>query len=162
MPPQSECNLPQSAHSLAACRTHSGPTPRAHLASLRELVGPLVSSVRSSKLCVRNYINDNLCTIHSRHGCNIRHGRVHRCKSMGDTRCVVWCSWWFRSRFFFGRYQRYMPLQHIVIFVLMLSAARSLPIDSKGPIQAAERPCISEGTRNSSLSLGKPAYDNWY
>ena len=162
MLPQSECNLPRSVLSSAACRTHSGPTPRAHLASLRELVGRLVSLVRSSNLCVRNYINDNLCTIHSRHGCNIRHGRVHHCKPMGDTRCAVWRSWWLRSHFFFGRYQRYTPLQHIVIFVLMLSAALSLPTDSKGPIEAAERPCFSESARNSSPSLGKPAYDNWY
>jgi hypothetical protein len=58
MPRQSECNLPWSARSSAACRTHWGPTPRAHLASFRELAGPSVSSVRSSNIYVWKYINE--------------------------------------------------------------------------------------------------------
>ena len=127
MPRQSECNLPWSARSSAACRTHSGPTPRAHLASFRELAGPSVSSVRSSNIFVWKHIDDNLCFIHSRHGCNVRRHRVYRCKPTGDAGCVEWRSWWLRSRFF-GWYQRYTPLQLLVLFVLMPSAARSLPI----------------------------------
>lgn len=50
MPRQSECKLPWSAPSSAACRTHWGPTPKARPAFFRELAGPSVSSVCFSRL----------------------------------------------------------------------------------------------------------------
>jgi hypothetical protein len=130
MPQQSECKLPWSARSSAACRTHWGPTPKARPASFRELAGPSVSSVCSSRLfCleVQVVISDNLCVVRSGHGCNVRRYRVHCRKPTGDAGRAEWRSRWLRSRFF-GWYQRCTLLQLLVLFVLIFSAARSLPI----------------------------------
>ena len=47
---QSECKLPWSVPSSAACRTQWGPTRKAHPDSFRELAEPSVSLVCSNKL----------------------------------------------------------------------------------------------------------------
>lgn len=106
------------------------PTPEAHPDSFRELVGPSVSLVCSSKpsrLEVQVLISDYLCVVRSRHGCNVRRHRIHSCEPTGDARCAKWRSWWLRSRFF-GWCQRCMPFHPLVHFILIFSAARSLPI----------------------------------
>jgi hypothetical protein len=116
--------------SSAACRTHWERTPEGHPDSFRELAGPSVSLVCSRKLFrleVHVLISDYLCAVRSRHGCNVRCHRIHRCEPTGDAGCAKWRSWWLRSRFF-GWYQRCTLFQLLVHFVLIFSAARSLPI----------------------------------
>jgi hypothetical protein len=116
--------------SSAVCRTQWGPTQKAHPDSFRELAEPSVSLVCSSKLLllkVQVITGYYLFVIPSRHGCNFRCHRVHCCKPTGDAGCAKWRSWRLRSRFF-GWYQRCTLLQLPVHFMLIFSAARSLPI----------------------------------
>jgi hypothetical protein len=52
------------------------------------------------RLEVQVLISDYLCVVCSRHGCNVRCHRIHRCEPTGDAGCAKWRSWWLRSRFF--------------------------------------------------------------
>ena len=76
---------------------------------------------------VQDLISNYLCVERSRYGCNVRCHRIHRREPTGDAGCAKWRGWWLRSRFF-GWYQRCTPFQHLAHFVLIFSAARSLPI----------------------------------
>jgi hypothetical protein len=119
--------------SSAACRTHWEPTPEAHPDSFRELAGPSVSLVCSSKpfrLEVQVLISDYLCVVRSRHGCNVRCHRIHCCEPTGDAGCAKWRGWWLRSRFF-GWYQRCALFQFLVHFCVNILCS-SFSTDSSG------------------------------
>lgn len=79
------------------------------------------------RLEVQVLISDYICVVRSRHGCNVRCYRIHRCEPTGDAGCAKWRSWWLRSRVF-GWYQRCTLFQLLGHFVLIFSTARSLPI----------------------------------